>query len=169
VRVIEPARDRHRDNDGKRVRFERSEWHSILRQSLKSAGPIPRQAPPGLHCSENKVLSCTAATTGTRKIGMRFVGNSVPRSRNVFPTALLKVLSSNASLLERTCRSQKSFIRVLATLSLTIASNFSAPQWHLDLLELPADGVEVNEVGLHIGSRSLRCRRRQALKCGCVE
>jgi len=68
VRVIEPARDRYRDNDGKRVRFERSGGHCILHPSLKSAGPIPRQAPPGLHCCENKVLSCTAATTGTRNI-----------------------------------------------------------------------------------------------------
>jgi hypothetical protein len=36
--------------------------------NVESAGPTPRQGPPGFHRSENKALPCIAATAETRKI-----------------------------------------------------------------------------------------------------
>src|SRR6266404_3419822 len=68
VRVIEPARDRSPERRWEESSIERSGGLSFLRHSLKSAGPIPRQGPPGIHRSENKALPCTAATTEARKI-----------------------------------------------------------------------------------------------------
>jgi hypothetical protein len=40
---------------------------------------------------------------------------------------------------------EKSFIRLLATPSLTIASNCSAPQWHLALLELSGEPMALRK------------------------
>jgi len=37
------------------------------------------------------------------------------------------------------------FIRLLATPSLTIASNFSAPQWHFALLELSGEPMALRK------------------------
>jgi hypothetical protein len=74
---------------------------------------------------------------------MPFAGQFGAAIQECFSNASLRVFPSNASLLEMT--GEKSFIRLLATPSLTIASNFSAPQWHLALLELSGEPMALRK------------------------
>ena len=80
MRVIERARVRSPERRWEESSIERSGGLSLLRHSLKSAGPIPRQGPPGFHRSENKALPRTAVTTEARKI----VSVSMPVLNSIF-------------------------------------------------------------------------------------
>jgi len=75
---------------------------------------------------------------------MPFAGQFGAAIQECFSNASLRVFPSNASLLEMT-RREKSFIRLLATPSLTIASNFSAAQWRFTLLELSGEPMALRK------------------------